>query len=92
MKEQCEAALLEENRKKNRQPKIHPSTRGTYFDQEFDLIVLISILNRDYFIYFMCFLAESSRPHLSHIENVENSDYINACYVDVSLSFIYEQK
>ena len=30
------------------------------------------------------FPAESSRPYLSHIENVENSDYINACYVDVS--------
>ena len=37
---------------------------------------------------FHIFPAESSRPYLSHIENVENSDYINACYVDVSLCII----
>ena len=30
--------------------------------------------------------AESSRASLCHIQNVENSDYINACFVDVSLS------
>ena len=35
--------------------------------------------------YFHSFPAESSRPYLRHIENVENSDYINACYVDVSV-------
>ena len=29
-------------------------------------------------------LAEANRPYLSHIENISNSDYINACYVDVS--------
>jgi protein tyrosine phosphatase len=31
------------------------------------------------------FPAESGRPYLKHIDNVENSDYINACYVDVSV-------
>ena len=30
-------------------------------------------------------VAESSRAYLKHIENVESSDYINACYVDVSV-------
>ena len=29
-------------------------------------------------------VAEVSRVHLRHLEDVENSDYINACYVDVS--------
>ena len=36
-------------------------------------------------LYFHSSPAESNRPYLKHIENVENSDYINACYVDVSL-------
>ena len=37
--------------------------------------------------HFVLFLvvAESSRAYLKHIENVESSDYINACYVDVSV-------
>ena len=33
-------------------------------------------------------LAEVSRVYLRHLEDVENSDYINACYVDVSHYFI----
>ncbi|XP_046857058.1 receptor-type tyrosine-protein phosphatase S-like isoform X7 [Xenia sp. Carnegie-2017] len=48
--EVCEAALLNDNKKKNRNPKIYPS--------------------------------ESNRPHLSHLDQIENSDYINACFVD----------
>ncbi|XP_028402625.1 receptor-type tyrosine-protein phosphatase F-like isoform X2 [Dendronephthya gigantea] len=50
MEDQCEAGLLEENKKKNRKEHIYPS--------------------------------ESGRACLSHIENVANSDYINACFVD----------
>ena len=41
------------------------------------------ILKYSYFVHHI-FPAESGRPQLSYIENVENSDYINACYVDVS--------
>ncbi|XP_046858371.1 receptor-type tyrosine-protein phosphatase epsilon-like isoform X2 [Xenia sp. Carnegie-2017] len=48
--EVCEAALLNDNKKKNRNPKIYPS--------------------------------ESNRPPLSHLDQIENSDYINACFVD----------
>ena len=33
-------------------------------------------------------LAEISRVYLRHLEDVENSDYINACYVDVSHCFV----
>ena len=33
-------------------------------------------------------LAEVSRVYLRHLEDVENSDYINACFVDVSHCFI----
>ncbi|XP_028416862.1 receptor-type tyrosine-protein phosphatase epsilon-like [Dendronephthya gigantea] len=50
MEDQCEAGLLEENKKKNRKEHIYPS--------------------------------ESGRACLSHLENVANSDYINACFVD----------
>ncbi|CAB3989657.1 receptor-type tyrosine- phosphatase F-like [Paramuricea clavata] len=57
VKEKCEAALLDENKKKNRKAEIYPT--------------------------------ESGRPYLKHIENVENSDYINACYVDGYLGKSY---
>ena len=80
MKEKCEAALLEENRKKNRDQKIYPSMKN--------IVLLFSVVCgskfHDLAIVHLFLSAESSRPHLSHIENVANSDYINACYVDVS--------
>jgi hypothetical protein len=58
---------------------------NSHFEQITRYTIDCSITSLNWYAVHHIFPAESGRPYLKHIENVENSDYINACYVDVSV-------
>lgn len=73
---ECAGGHRVENREKNRDVSTVPRTLSITFLPE------VAVENENFFCFFFC-IADNFRPYLTSFQSNENTDYINAVFVDV---------